>query len=204
MYRIGLTGGIASGKSTVSNYLSNKGIPIVDADKIARKLAEKGGAIWKAYRDRYGCQVVNFDGTLNRGKLGQIIFSSPEEIEWVNNTTHPMIRAACFEDLSSFEKEGCKAVILDIPLLFETGWQKYVDESWLVSISKELQLKRVMERDGLSASEAEKRIAAQMSLEEKRRLADRVIDNSGSLEDLYGTVDRLWHEVIKGQEEEKF
>ena len=202
MYKIGLTGGIASGKSTVSNYLLSRGIPVVDADKIARALAEKGGAIWKAYTDRYGCQVVNPDGKLNRERLGQIIFSSQEELEWVNNTTHPLIRAACFEELSLLEIEGCKAVILDIPLLFETGWQKYVDESWLVSISKELQLKRVMERDGLSALEAGKRIAAQMSLEEKSRLADRVIDNSGSLDDLYAAVDSLWNEVIKGQEEE--
>ncbi len=201
MYKIGLTGGIASGKSTVSTYLSKCGLPVVDADKIARKLAEKGGAIWKAYAERYGSKAINADGTLDRKKLGEKIFSSPKELEWVNSTTHPMIRAACFEEIADIEKNGSNIVILDIPLLFETGWQKYVDESWLVSIPKEIQLHRIIQRDGLSIQEAEKRIAAQMTLEEKSRLADKIIDNSDSLEALYSLVDSLLNEVVKRQEE---
>ncbi len=201
MYKIGLTGGIASGKSTVSTYLSKCGLPVVDADKIARKLAEQGGAIWKAYAERYGSKAINADGTLDRKKLGEIIFSSPKELEWVNSTTHPLIRAACFEEIADIEKNGSNIVILDIPLLFETGWQNYVDESWLVSIPKELQLHRIIQRDGLSIQEAEKRIAAQMTLEEKSRLADKIIDNSGSLEALYSLVDSLLNEVVKRQEE---
>ncbi len=201
MYKIGLTGGIASGKSTVSTYLSKCGLPVVDADKIARKLAEQGGAIWKAYAERYGSKAINADGTLDRKKLGEIIFSSPMELEWVNSTTHPLIRAVCFEEIADIEKNGSNIVILDIPLLFETGWQKYVDESWLVSIPKEIQLHRIIQRDGLSIQEAEKRIAAQMTLEEKSRLADKIIDNSGSLEALYSLVDSLLNEVVKRQEE---
>lgn len=201
MYKIGLTGGIASGKSTVSAYLSHKGIPIVDADKIARALAEKAGPIWRAYVNRYGEDVVNADGTLNRAKLGALIFSSPKELQWVNETTHPLIRVACLERVKQLEKNGSKVVILDIPLLFETSWQKYMDESWLVSIPRELQIFRIMHRDGLSAEDAENRIKAQMPLEEKRRLADRIIDNGGSLDDLYRTLDCLWNDVIKEQED---
>lgn len=185
---IGLTGGIASGKSTVSGIIKSMGYPVIDADEIAIHLAEPGHAIWMAYRDRYGQQVLNDDGTLNRQAVANIVFSDKKELAWANSMSHPVIRQKLEEELRTLEKKGTNMVFLDIPLLIEAGFDIMSDAVWLVYISSELQLRRLIERNGYSIAEAKRRISAQMSLEEKRQYADVIIDNSGTLEDLRSCI----------------
>ena len=180
MKRIGLTGGIASGKSTASAILRGWGACIIDADAIAHGLMEPGGPLYEAYCAHFGTGVILPDGKLDRRRIGRIAFADPAEKRWLDETAHPEIRRAIEQELERAEAAGEPAVILDIPLLFETGWQAHVDESWLIDIPESLQLMRLQSRNGYSREEAKRRIAAQMPLSEKRRLADVIIDNSGT------------------------
>ena len=192
MKRIGLTGGIASGKSTASAILRGWGACIIDADAIAHGLMEPGAPLYDAYRAHFGEGVILSDGHLNRRRIGQIAFANPAEKRWLDETAHPVIRRAIEQELKRAEAAGEPAVILDIPLLFETDWQAHVDESWLIDIPESLQLMRLQSRNGYSREEAKRRIAAQMPLSEKRRLADVIIDNSGTEQELMERLRALW------------
>ena len=186
---IGLTGGIACGKSTVSRYLAQKGAQIVDADKITHELLQPQGALYEAYRAHWGEQVLQADGSLNCRKVGQIAFASPKEKAWLNQTAHPLIQKAMLERLNSI-KSGL--IILDVPLLFEAGWDKITNGSCVVFVTAEVQLQRLIARNGYTRQEALDRINAQMPLTEKKRRATWLIDNSGSLEATYRQADALW------------
>lgn len=192
MKRIGLTGGIASGKSTASAILRSWGACIIDADAIAHGLMEPQAPLYEAYRTHFGESVILSDGHLNRRRIGQIAFANPAEKRWLDETAHPVIRRAIEQELKRAEAAGEPAVILDIPLLFETGWQAHVDESWLIDIPESLQLMRLQSRNGYSREEAKRRIAAQMPLVKKRRLADVIIDNSGTEQELMERLRALW------------
>lgn len=192
MKRIGLTGGIASGKSTASAILRGWGACIIDADAIAHGLMEPGGPLYEAYCAHFGTGVILPDGKLDRRRIGRIAFADPAEKRWLDETAHPVIRRAIERELERAEAAGEPAVILDIPLLFETGWQEHVDESWLVDVPEPLQLARLQSRNGYSREEAKRRIAAQMPLAKKRQLADILIDNSGTEQDLAEKLRRLW------------
>lgn len=192
MKRIGLTGGIASGKSTASVILRGWGACIIDADAIAHGLMEPQAPLYEAYRAHFGEGVILPDGQLNRRRIGQIAFANPAEKRWLDETAHPVIRRAIEQELERAEAAGEPAVILDIPLLFETGWQAHVDESWLVDVPEPLQLARLQSRNGYSREDAARRIAAQMPLSEKRRLADVIIDNSGTERELMERLRALW------------
>ncbi|MGE0086036.1 MAG: dephospho-CoA kinase [Desulfococcaceae bacterium] len=180
----GLTGGIASGKSTVSAFFQNAGAVIIDADKIAREMVKKRLPAWEKIRTHFGPDVLLPDGEINREWLGNIIFHQPEEKEILNAIVHPYV-------FMEMEKEICKAekthpdciVIQDIPLLFESKMEKKISPVIVVYVPERLQLERLMKRNGLSENSAMARIRSQMSIEEKKKLADFVIDNSGSLED---------------------
>lgn len=186
---IGLTGGIACGKSTVSRYLAQKGAQIVDADQIAHELSEPNGALYEAYQNHWGKQVLLADGTLNRRKVGQLAFANYQEKNWLNHTAHPVIKEAIERKLSAI-KSG--VIILDVPLLFEAGWDKITDGNCVVFVIREIQLQRLIARNGYTRQEALNRINAQMPLNEKKRRADWLIDNSGSLEETYRQADTLW------------
>ena len=192
MKRIGLTGGIASGKSTASAILRGWGACIIDADAIAHGLMEPQAPLYEACRTHFGESVILSDGHLNRRRIGQIAFANPAEKRWLDETAHPVIRRAIEQELKRAEAAGEPAVILDIPLLFETGWQAHVDESWLVDVPEPLQLARLQSRNGYSREEAKRRIAAQMPLVKKRRLADVIIDNSGTEQELMERLRALW------------
>lgn len=192
MKRIGLTGGIASGKSTASSILRGWGACIIDADAIAHGLMEPGGPLYEAYCAHFGTGVILPDGQLDRRRIGRIAFADPAEKRWLDETAHPVIRRAIEQELERAEAAGKSAVILDIPLLFETGWQAHVDETWLIDIPESLQLMRLQSRNGYSREEAKHRIAAQMPLSEKRRLADVIIDNSGTEQELMERLRALW------------
>lgn len=187
---IGLTGGIATGKSTVSDYLARRyGWPVLDADVFAREAVAPGSEGLAAICDRYGDQICLADGQLNRARLGEIIFHNPVEKAWVEGQIHPYVRER-FAQVSATYSPG-QTLVYAIPLLFEANLTPLVDEIWVVACSPAQQKARLMARSQLSEAAAEARIAAQMSLERKCELADRVLDNSSSKEDLYARVDRL-------------
>ena len=190
---IGLTGGIASGKSTVSGHLASLGAAIIDADKIAARLAEPGETLYKAYVEHFGARVVQADGRLDRRQIGRLTFADPAEKFWVDQVSHPLIRSEVERQLSTGRPGAVQ--VLDVPLLFEAQWDKLADVIWLVYVRPEVQLARLIRRNAYSEAEARQRIASQMPLEEKRALADVVIDNSGSRQATLEQVDRLWEEI---------
>ncbi|MEK5253685.1 dephospho-CoA kinase [Paenibacillus sp. FSL F4-0125] len=190
---IGLTGGIASGKSTVSALLVSKGARLVDADVIAREVMLPGHEVLAAAVKQFGSEILSPDGTLNRGKLGDIVFQDPAALQALNNLTHPAIRREIKERMNSMEEEDPKKLtIVDIPLLFESGLENMFHEILVVYVPREVQIARLMERNGLSLEQAEARLNAQMDIEAKRNKADYIIDNSGELAHTEQQVAVLW------------
>ena len=176
---IGLTGGIASGKSTVSDALRQKGAVIIDADAISRTLLERDGAAYAQVAEAFP-QYVLPDGAIDRRGLGAYVFSHEEGIRRLNEITHPII----VDEVRRRAEQAPGNVIIDAPLLIEVGLERLCHEIWLVTAEKEVRVQRIMRRNGLSRQEAEDRINNQISEEEKRKLAHLVIENSGSLEEL--------------------
>ncbi|WP_284641100.1 dephospho-CoA kinase [Paenibacillus silviterrae] len=192
---IGLTGGIACGKSTVASLLVQRGAFLVDADRIAREVVEPGSPVLSRVVERFGPDILLEDGSLHRKKLGEIIFENPAAREDLNGILHPPIRAMMREQMASLEAQHPdKLVVVDIPLLFESKLQHMVSEVMVVYVPREVQQERLMARDGITREQAEKRIAAQMPIEEKKQLADIVIDNSGTLIETEKQVDRFLKE----------
>ena len=178
---IGITGGIASGKSTVTEFLRQQGYQVIDADQVVHELQESGELLYQALLSTFGSSILQEDGRLDRPKLGAMIFGNPELLEQSSQIQNRIIR----EELAGrrgllAEKEDI--FFMDLPLLFELQYEDWFDQIWLVDVTEETQLSRLMSRNALSQEEAEKRIAAQLSLREKRKRADVLIDNNGSLE----------------------
>ncbi|MBM5807551.1 MAG: dephospho-CoA kinase [Cyanobacteria bacterium M_surface_10_m2_179] len=185
--RIGLTGGIASGKSTVAGWLAEQGLPVLDADVVAREALAPGTPGAAAVLARYGEKVraagsAPEAGVIDRSALGQIVFQAPQERHWLEQLVHPLVRARFDAELAQLA--GAPTVVLVIPLLFEAGLEGLCSEVWLVDCEPAQQLQRLMQRDGLSEAAAQARIQAQWPLERKRALADRVIDNHQGVADL--------------------
>lgn len=187
---IGLTGGIASGKSTVSKFLAKHGFVIVDADIASRKAVEKGSIGLEAIRTAFGDRVIQADGSLDRKALGVIIFNDKAEREKLNEIVHPRVREIMEEEKAAGLALS-KPVVMDIPLLFENKLEHTVEEVWVVYVPEVIQIERLMSRNTLTIDEAKSRIASQISIEEKKQKADKVIDNSGTLEDLYQQLEAL-------------
>jgi dephospho-CoA kinase len=181
---VGLTGGIASGKSTVATVLQRLGAAIVNADDLAREVVEPGREAWKEIVASFGSEVLQADQSLDRQKLRALIFNQPEARKRLESIIHPRVRALAEERIRQNAAAGYPVVVYEVPLLFEGGLQEWLRPVILVACSVETQTARLQQRDRLSAADAEKHIAAQMSLAEKRRLADYVIENNGTLEDL--------------------
>ncbi|WP_337018094.1 dephospho-CoA kinase [Oceanobacillus massiliensis] len=180
---IGLTGSIASGKSTVSQMFDDYSIPVVDADKLAREVVEPGQTAYKQVVDTFGETILREDKSLNRPALGQIIFADESKRKLLNGIVHPAIRERMLERRDFYLNAGVKCVVLDIPLLFESELSHFADRTIVVSVDETVQLKRLMERDNYTEKEAWQRIRSQMPLEEKVRMADAVIDNNGSIKE---------------------
>lgn len=177
---IGLTGGIATGKSKVAGFLMKQGLPVVDADKVAREVVEPGEKAYSQIIDHFGTEVLEKDGSINRKELGRIIFSNQEKRELLNQIVHPAVRQRMIEKKEILQKQGHHHIVFDIPLLVESKLQHMVDLVVLVYTDPASQIKRLMERDNQGAEDAESRIASQMPIDEKKQHADEVIDNSGS------------------------
>ncbi|UZH06308.1 dephospho-CoA kinase [Heyndrickxia coagulans] len=188
---IGLTGGIASGKSTVSNMLKAKGFTIVDADIAARKVVEPGEPAYEQIIEAFGEGILLEDLTIDRKKLGALIFADEALRMKLNSIVHPAVRAWMTREKDRAIENGEKTVFLDIPLLFESRLTYMVERTILVYVDEETQLKRLMARNGLSEKEAQMRIRAQMPLSEKKALADAVIDNNGSPEETKKQLEKI-------------
>ena len=185
---IGLTGSIASGKSTVAKMITALGLPIVDADIVARDVVEPGAETLTLIAEQFGQDILLEDGTLNRVKLGDIIFHEPAKRKILNDIMHPAIRQEMLRQRDAYLEAGNKHVVMDIPLLFESKLQHYVERIIVVSVSEEVQLRRLMERNHLSEEDALARIRSQLPLSVKEQGADAVIYNN---EDLAQTEDQL-------------
>ena len=185
---IGLTGGIGTGKTTVSNYLAKTyQLPILDADIYARDAVRPNSAIFKAIVARYGDRLVLDDGSLNRAALGEIIFQDSQEKEWLESQIHPYVRHRFVEQL---QKLDCEIIVLAIPLLFEAKITDLVTEIWVVYCDEKHQLERLQNRNNFTLAQAQLRIANQLPLAEKVAQADVVLDNSSDLSALFTQIDR--------------
>lgn len=202
--RIGLTGGIAAGKSMVSDILASLGAWILDADAISREVVEPGTEGLKAVVAEFGENVLMPDGTLDRRALGAEVFGNAQKLERLNGILHPMIKAEMLRRASEIEEKHPKdIVIFDVPLLIESGWQDVADEVWLVSAPIDERIRRIAMRDGLDEKQAMERISAQMTDEQKAQYSDVIIDNGGSIQELEETVTKLYAERKYGKKEEK-
>ena len=184
---IGITGGISSGKSTVTNFLRQRGFQVVDADALVHQLQAPGGRLYNILVEHFGNQVLLKNGQLNRPLLASLIFSNPEEQEWSKETQGQVI----LEELAALKNQLVQTeaiFFMDIPLLFEQGYESWFDEVWLIYLDRETQIERLMNRDKLSLEAAESRLASQWSLDKKKKLATHIIDNSGSLDQLLSQI----------------
>ena len=187
---IGITGGIASGKSTVTNFLRQKGFQVVDADAVVHQLQKPGGRLFEALVQHFGQEIILENGELNRPLLASLIFSNTEEQEWSKQIQGEIIR----EELASLRDKLAQTesiFFMDIPLLFEQDYSAWFDETWLVYVEPDVQMDRLMKRDQLSKDLAISRLAAQWTLEKKKGLASQVIDNNGSQDQLLAQVNSL-------------
>ena len=195
---IGLTGGIASGKSTVTRTLLDLGAIIIDSDELAHNIMKPYKPAWKDIVKIFGTEILNHDETINRDRLGQIVFNDPDKLRELNQITHWRIAERYKEDLRLLRKEKPEAVVvMEIPLLYETHAERICDEVWVVWVDRETQMERLMQRDGISREDALKRIEAQMDLDEKARLADVVIDNRHSIEETNETATKNYIERMQ-------
>ncbi|WP_454922659.1 dephospho-CoA kinase [Abiotrophia defectiva] len=190
MLRIGLTGGIATGKSTVSNYLKELDYPLIDADVIARQLVEPGQEGLKRLVAKFGAEILNESGALDRQALGQRLFGDAQLRQEVDQLLHPLIYEALEAESQRLAQAGAKLAFFDIPLLYETGYDQKMDQVWVVYLPHDLQVERLMARNSWSQDQAEAAIASQASIEAKRQRADLVIDNQGSLAVTFAQVDQ--------------
>ncbi|MEB6298358.1 dephospho-CoA kinase [Staphylococcus xylosus] len=190
---IGLTGGIASGKSTVSELLTAHGFKVVDADIASRQAVEKGTEGLARVKEVFGDEAIDEDGNMNRSYVGEVIFNQPEKRLVLNEIVHPIVRDIMEKEKEEYLEQGYN-VIMDIPLLFENDLQETVDEVWLVYTSESIQIDRLMERNDLSMEEAKARVYSQISIDKKRRMADHVIDNRDTKLELKQNLENLLFE----------
>jgi dephospho-CoA kinase len=196
MFVIGLTGGIGSGKSTVSDMLRAKGAATVHADQIGHEVYRPGTSVWEQVVAAFGRQVVGDDGQIDRRKLGRIVFSDPEARHRLDAITHAPMEQMMAERLEELRRQGTRVAVLEAAILIEAGWAHLADEVWVTVASPEVAAQRSMERSGLSRERAEARIAAQLSNEERVKHAHVVIDTNCSLAEVAQRVDALWDDLI--------
>ncbi|XP_063708237.1 dephospho-CoA kinase domain-containing protein [Culicoides brevitarsis] len=184
MFLVGLTGGISTGKSTISKLFRDNGVPVIDADIIARQVVEPGKKAWKKIKKEFGDGVFKENGELDRDALGKLIFDDIEKRRKLNDITHPEIHCTIYKEVVRYFFLGHNFIVLDLPLLFETGVMlNYLHKIITVTCEEDIQLTRLMDRNKLSESDAKKRIASQMPLERKCEQSNFVIENSGSTKD---------------------
>lgn len=199
---IGLTGGIASGKSTVSKMLREKGAYIIDADEIAKEIVKPGKPAWEDIVRHFGKEILDESGNIRRKKLAKIVFPDEKKLSVLNRITHPRIVEEIKRELEECRSRNERVVVIDAALLLEIGLDVLVDEVWVVALDEKTQIERLIKRENsISYAEAVERIRAQMPLEEKLKFATRIIDNSGDIENTQKQVDDIWREIEKTWED---
>jgi dephospho-CoA kinase len=197
MLHVGLTGGIACGKSTVARMLGERGALLIDFDALARRVLEPGGEVYREVIRAFGEEMLAADGRIDRGRLGAVVFADGGKREILNGLVHPAVLQAWRQRLGEIGSDRSGVVVSDIPLLFEAGLEGQVDLVVLVYLPPEEQARRLMARNGFDRAEALRRMAAQMPIDRKVPLADLVIDNGGSLARTAREVDRVWGELCR-------
>ena len=192
---IGLTGGIGSGKSTVSRFLAELGAVIIDADKVGHEALKPDTELWREVVSAFGRQILTPGGDIDREKLGEIVFSNPDSLLRLNRIMHPRLYAVVKAQLEECRQQGIEVVVLEAPLLIEAGWTSLVDEIWVTVASEATVLRRLQERTGLSEPESLARIRSQLSSMERVRYADVTIDTDGELDELRARVEKQWREL---------
>ena len=194
---IGLTGGIACGKSMISAYLAQKGIPVIDGDLVARQIVEPGTKGLAQIVDTFGAEYLHTDGTLNRAMLGSLVFADKEALQQLNAITKPLLLEAFKTQINALQAHPM--IVLDVALLLEDhDYKELADQVWVVTVSPVQQLARLMKRNSYTVEEAQNRINAQMSNEERIQYADVVIDNNGTMSETIAQVDRLLYNILIG------
>ncbi len=192
---IGLTGGIGSGKSTVSRFLAELGAVIIDADKVGHEAFKPDTEGWREVAAAFGRQILAADGKIDRKKLGEIVFGNPDSLERLNRIMHPRIHNMVKAQLEKYQRQGVEIIVLEAPLLIESGWALTVDEVWVTVASEATVLRRLQERMGLSKPQSLARIRSQLSPEERARHADVTIDTDCDLDELKARVEELWQRL---------
>lgn len=194
-YFLGLTGGIASGKSTADEFFKKKKIPIIDSDLIAHRIMEIGQNGYKAVVDYFGTDILNDDQTINRRKLGGIVFNDKAKLKKLNELTHPLVHQEIKQQMAQYRANQEKLVVIDVPLLFESGFESLCNGVLVISITPELQIERLMKRNDFTKKEAIARINNQMPLSEKEKRATYVVANTGTIDDLEKKLSDLLQEI---------
>ncbi len=197
MHVIGLTGGIASGKSTVTRFFRDRAIPVIDADLLGHRTYEPGTGTFDAVVRTFGADLVAPDGTIDRKVLGGKVFGKPEELKKLTDIVWPGIRRLASQELAELETAGNTLAVLEAAVLFEAGWEDLCDEIWVVVVEPHLAVERLASRNGLDADAARARISSQLSNAERTAKADVVIENNSSLDALEGRISEAWDELEK-------
>ncbi len=201
MYVIGLTGGIGTGKTAVSEMLRELGAAVIDADKVGHEAYLPGAEVWQAVVDAFGKGILTEGGEIDRKRLGAIVFGDPAELGRLNSIMHPRMYRMMEEKLDGLRSEGCGAAVVEAALLIEADWQPLTDEVWVVTAPEEDAVSRTAARSGLSEEAVRARIGSQMAQSERVKHADVVIENDGTLEDLRRQVTEAWNERALAREE---
>lgn len=198
MFIVGLTGGIASGKSTVSKTVAGLGARIINTDEISHQIIEPGQPAWDDIVSYFGRDILNPDNSINRVKLGAIVFKDPASLQQLNGFTHPRVMERVRLELRQIEEERPDAIVfMEVPLLYETHMDKMCRQVWVVWVDGETQISRLMTRDHIDREDARRRISSQMPLEEKAKRADKIIDNSGSIEETKAITTRFFNDILQ-------
>lgn len=198
MLVVGLTGGIASGKSTVAAMLRERGATIINADTLGHRVLERGSDGWATVVATFGEGILTESGEIDRTRLGALVFADPEQLKRLNAISHPRIRTMALEELAALRARGdVDVAVIEAALLFEGHWDDFCDEVWVVYVPEEVALARLVARNGLSEAQARERIRAQMPVDEKRARADVLLLNTGSLAELEAKVDEAWRAALQ-------
>ena len=197
VYVVGITGGIGCGKSMAAAYLAELGAIHIDADGISRALTAQNGAVLEQIRKLFGDSVFSEDGSLNRRALGDLVFSDPAAKRALEGVIHPLVQRIAMDKIEESGKNGARVAVLNVPLLFETGMDVLCDETWTLTAPADVQLARVMERDGLTREQAISRIESQMAMEDRNARATRVINSDRPIEKTRSELNQLYQQLIR-------
>lgn len=203
MLVIGLTGSIGTGKSEAARYLAQLGAEVIDADQVGHEAYTPQSEAWHNVVGAFGKEILDSNGEVDRKKLGDIVFSNPDQLSRLNQIMHPLMARMVAEEIEDLRGQGVEVAVVEAALLFEAGWDSLVGEVWVTDSSEDLVIQRLSERNGLTQEEARKRISSQMDRSERLSRADLVIDNSGDIAAMESTIDEMWERRVKGRNERK-